>query len=134
MQPIEKVLLPDGFTYTNKTIYPNLVEIITPYLYDNNDYIYLYLKKEYGSYRITDYGDFHNEIDWCSCYDEIPTKYILEKLEEQDISYVSDKDWLMINHPTKDIKDLDKIAKTLSKLSEYVAENYAKNQEVHING
>lgn len=120
--------LPDGFTYTHKTIYPNLEEIITPYLYDNNDYIYLYLKKECNIYKITDYGDFHNEIDLCSCYDEIPIDYIVEKLNEKKIGYVLNVDWLMINHQTEDIEDLIKIAKTLSELSEYVAENYAKNQ------
>ena len=132
MEPIEKILLPDGFKFTGRTLYSSRSEIETPYLYADNDYVYLYLTHHDDKYLISDYCNFsikHEELLGCS-------QYIVNRLNAEKIGYdvrIQDDtiefeyiEHVVLNDEELSV-DLFKIAKTLSELSEYVAENYAKN-------
>lgn len=138
MTPIEKILLPDGFKFTGKTLYSSRAEIETPYLYVNGDFIYLYLNVNDGEYNISDYGDFANEVrlSFVNIRDIPFVHKVVDKLNEQKIGYTV---WVQggcvlncpfIEHVVLNDEelsvDLVKIAKTLSELShDLTAKNFS---------
>ena len=126
---IENFNLPEGFTTKGTLIYSSREEIKTPYLYANNDYVYLYVSKNSdGKFTITDYGDLAETLDYE--IEPINHELILKVLDEKRIGYevrvqyfddVVVKELQYINHIVQNDDDLNsdlvKIAKTLSELT-----------------
>ena len=131
MEPIEKVLLPDGFKFTGRTLYSSRAEIETPYLYADNDYVYLYLTHHDDKYLISDYCNFsikhENLLD---CSQDVVNRLNVKKIgydariqgDTIEIEYI---EHVVLNDEDLNV-DLVKIAKTLSELSnEITAKNFS---------
>ncbi len=131
MEPIEKVLLPDGFKFTGRTLYSSRAEIETPYLYADNNYVYLYLTHHDDKYLISDYCNFsikhENLLD---CSQNVVNRLNAEKIGydariQNDTIELENIDHVVLNDEDLCV-DLVKIAKTLSELSyDLTAKNFS---------
>lgn len=118
--------LSERFKFTGRTLYSSRVEIETPYLYVNGDFIHLYLTNHDGKYLISDYGDFSIKYEsLLDCIQDVE-KHVINRLNADKIGYSA-----RIQNETIELENIEhvvlndeelsvhlvKIAKTLSELS-----------------
>jgi uncharacterized protein DUF1828/uncharacterized protein DUF1829 len=86
---------------TLKSVHADWVEISTPFLDRRNDYIQLYVKKENGSYLITDDGNTIRDLEMSGCKLDTPKRQSLFKVALKGFG-VEEKNSILSVHATSE--------------------------------